>query len=291
MLISMNAMRLYRKQKIKSTCLCDKPYNPDDTSSMHFCPRKKCNKAYHASCLKKGKYVQKILPAPLPTLRTNSQDEQDQSSKRGIHLHTPPKTPSNSNSNQSDQGRNRRTTSNASTGAPRFLQFERTLPNTTLRDSKKVIPPDLIDLSMIPSSPISPINASVSQTSPVRTSSSKKQQDRLTITRYKLVPPAVLALARSPMVRGDPGKTGLDREMGCVTGNVAFVARARNIVERVVWGREPLGEEDAWMKELGLPSKENADENSKTTTNSKEEVMRWVVQDKGFLCPSCGGVI
>ena len=76
-----------------------------------------------------------------------------------------------------------------------------------------------------------------------------------------------------------------------MAGNVAFVARARNIVERVVRGGEPLGEEDAWMKELGLPLKENADENSKTMRNSEEEVMRWVVQDKGFLCPSCGGVI
>ncbi|KAL5478579.1 hypothetical protein ACEPAI_2763 [Sanghuangporus weigelae] len=274
------------KPKVKSTCLCDNPYNPDDSLSMHFCPRKKCYEAYHASCLRDRGYVQK--PPPLP-------QSSDHNNTDGPHLQTQtqtlPRTPTNSShtSQGKQTGRN--------TVVPRFLQFERTLPDSTLRDSKKAIPPD--HLSLFPSSPISPVNASVSQTPPVP----KKKQDRLTFTRYRLIPAALLALARSPMVRGDTLETELDEELGCVAGNVAFVTRARQIIERVVLGGEALGEKGEWMKELGLPLHENGgngddegnvkDENVEDSGKpmSEEEMMRWVVPDKGFLCPSCGGVI
>ncbi|KAL5497729.1 hypothetical protein ACEPAH_2660 [Sanghuangporus vaninii] len=274
-----------KKPKVKTTCLCDNPYNPDDSSSMHFCPRKKCNKAFHTSCLRKCGHVQTSPLLPQSHNRGKNNDE------FRFQTQTPPKTLMNSShsSQRKQTGRN--------TDIPRFLQFERTLPGSTLRDSQKAIPPDL--LSLIPSSPISPVNASVSQTPPVP----KKKQDRLTFTRYKLIPAALLALARSPMVRGDTLETGLDDELGCVAGNVAFVTRARKIVERVVRGGEALEEEEQWVKELGLPLHENGrngdnegnvkDDKSRDGEKPKleEEVMRWVVPDKGFLCPGCGGVI
>ncbi|KAI0260031.1 hypothetical protein BC834DRAFT_902590 [Gloeopeniophorella convolvens] len=36
---------------IAATCLCSRPYNPDDTDPMHLCPRDGCRRWYHQSCL------------------------------------------------------------------------------------------------------------------------------------------------------------------------------------------------------------------------------------------------
>jgi len=52
------------------TCICLKPYNPDDMSEdsiMHFCPRPDCQKSYHRSCLVRSSYIDDSNFASLPT--------------------------------------------------------------------------------------------------------------------------------------------------------------------------------------------------------------------------------
>ncbi|KAK0223938.1 hypothetical protein IW262DRAFT_1370022 [Armillaria fumosa] len=47
--------------KPNETCFCQQPYDPDDdTVAMHFCPRLSCRKAYHQSCLVKGKFKEPL---------------------------------------------------------------------------------------------------------------------------------------------------------------------------------------------------------------------------------------
>ncbi|KAK0498858.1 hypothetical protein EDD18DRAFT_1154132 [Armillaria luteobubalina] len=47
--------------KPNETCFCHLPYDPDDdTVAMHFCPRLSCRKAYHQSCLVKGKFKEPL---------------------------------------------------------------------------------------------------------------------------------------------------------------------------------------------------------------------------------------
>ncbi|KLO18988.1 hypothetical protein SCHPADRAFT_924828 [Schizopora paradoxa] len=43
--------RISPKTKLKASCLCKLPYNPDDDDIMHFCIS--CQKSYHESCLDK----------------------------------------------------------------------------------------------------------------------------------------------------------------------------------------------------------------------------------------------
>lgn len=104
------------------------------------------------------------------------------------------------------------------------------------------------------------------------------------------------------MVRGDTDVIGLDEELGCVSGNIACVSRARNIVERVVRGGEAFAEvsEEGLVKMLGLPLRARGSEEEEGEGNiergrskgkSEDEIKRWVVEDEGLLCPSCGGVI
>ena len=45
---------LFQQPSQKGTCLCRKPYNPDTTSLMAFCPRFSCQKAFDYSCLDKA---------------------------------------------------------------------------------------------------------------------------------------------------------------------------------------------------------------------------------------------
>ncbi|KAJ7594206.1 hypothetical protein C8J56DRAFT_854173 [Mycena floridula] len=42
------------------SCLCNKPYSPEDNSIMHFCPRPGCCKAYHRACLIKDNHLEPI---------------------------------------------------------------------------------------------------------------------------------------------------------------------------------------------------------------------------------------
>ncbi|KAI0266160.1 hypothetical protein BC834DRAFT_144711 [Gloeopeniophorella convolvens] len=40
-----------------ATCLCARPYNPDDPDAMHFCARRSCRRWYHKTCLHAGGHV------------------------------------------------------------------------------------------------------------------------------------------------------------------------------------------------------------------------------------------
>jgi len=39
------------------TCICGLPYNPDESDSMHFCPRFGCERWFHESCLQENGYM------------------------------------------------------------------------------------------------------------------------------------------------------------------------------------------------------------------------------------------
>lgn len=149
----------------------------------------------------------------------------------------------------------------------------------------------------------------------------EEEGTRTTFTRRELIPPPLLALAHSPMVRGD-----LPGDVGCVDGNVSVVGRARGIVKRVLDGGmlnvDLESGRSGWVWEVGvgvgnkvsrvqkegvrkvesseerIVKEEESEDDGEVQLGSmmdgkevEEEVFRWVVQDKGLLCPSCGGVI
>ncbi|KAH9972550.1 hypothetical protein BGW80DRAFT_1313377 [Lactifluus volemus] len=39
------------------TCICGRPYNPDDSDPMHLCPRFGCKRWYHQSCLHENGFI------------------------------------------------------------------------------------------------------------------------------------------------------------------------------------------------------------------------------------------
>ncbi|EJD01936.1 uncharacterized protein FOMMEDRAFT_168520 [Fomitiporia mediterranea MF3/22] len=259
--------------KIIASCFCGVPYNPDEAPAIHFCPRKKCNVAFHAPCLRNNGWVYR------------------QELKSDTSLDVPPETPGKrkrepTQTSESESPGLEEKTTTTNTIVPRALQFERTLPGATLGDSLNAVPANwVIDVnSNVDSSPGLAFNASVSQTPP-----SGKKRSRIIFTRYNLVPSTLLALARSPMARGND--TGLPEDRGCVTGNVAFVSRARKLVARIVHQGKPLPED--WFDQLDLPKYECDDESdgSGGRKSKEDEVLEWVVKDEGLLCPRCGGAI
>lgn len=189
-----------------ATCLCDEPYNPDDSPIMHFCPRKGCRKAYHATCLRQRGFIEK------PRKDTRLLEEQ------------------------------------------RALQFERSVSDSDEEDSE---------------SPNSSPRRNRSQTAP-----------QVLEDRHQEIPADLLALARSPMVKGQG--TDLPFEWSCVAGNFAVVTRARKLVREVV--EDGKGLQRKWCSLLEIPDEEGDEIPSAT-------IRVWAVKDDFFLCPGCKGAI
>jgi len=56
------------------TCICRRPYNPDESDPMHFCPRDGCKKWYHRNCLHENDYkFENSLDSEAPTRDSNSE--------------------------------------------------------------------------------------------------------------------------------------------------------------------------------------------------------------------------
>lgn len=81
-----------------------------------------------------------------------------------------------------------------------------------------------------------------------------------------MIPPDVLALARSPMVKG------LALPAGGVVGNIPKVAIARQIVYDILQGTHQ-------------PSRQGLTELTTSPIND------FLGKDEGFRCPNCGSVI
>lgn len=47
---------------LDSTCICDRPYNPDYIDPMHFCPRFGCRRWHHETCLEGNGHISKKSP-------------------------------------------------------------------------------------------------------------------------------------------------------------------------------------------------------------------------------------
>lgn len=174
------------------TCLCRKPYSPDTTALMHFCPRYTCQKAFDVACLEKT-------------------DKRELGDVQGH--------------------------------APRRVQFERSLPSVSVHDTRNPSIPEVDKLTALPSS----YEGS-----------------------YDDIPEDLLALARSPMVKGKK------LPAGGVVGNIPFVLRARQLVYDILQNG-PVTSID-WETSLGLDSE---------GIDAKE----LIAKDSHLLCPGCGGAI
>lgn len=95
--------------------------------------------------------------------------------------------------------------------------------------------------------------------------------------RHALLSEHLLALARSPMVKGDGA---LIPNVWSVTGNYAVVSRARVLVAGVALYSKDLAKE--WLDYLDLPFSDDM-----LTPN----ITNWIVADCGFRCSECGGPI
>lgn len=137
---------------------------------------------------------------------------------------------------------------------------------------------------------------------------------------YSLIPPPLLALARSPMIKGIG--TELPYEWSSVTGNYAPVMRARRLVRQIGMNRTNAGK---WRDEVKIPglaahsdSENTRGEREKAARMKKEKgkakvkkekvkreyieerfgeeekderfdakMLEWVAKDEGLLCPGC----
>ena len=49
---------LLKQPDPRSTCICDRLYNPDKDDLMHFCPRSLCHRSFHRDCLLKAGWIE-----------------------------------------------------------------------------------------------------------------------------------------------------------------------------------------------------------------------------------------
>lgn len=127
--------------------------------------------------------------------------------------------------------------------APRHIQFERTLPHTSVKYTK-----DQIVLN-----------------------GGADEDDRIRSTvdgGYEYIPEDLLALARSPMVKGKK------LPAGGVVGNIPFVMRARQLVSKILQCGPDMTLD--WEADLDLDDLEVTD---------------LIAKDANLLCPECGGAI
>ncbi|KAL5478580.1 hypothetical protein ACEPAI_2764 [Sanghuangporus weigelae] len=151
--------------------------------------------------------------------------------------------------------------------AQRGLQLERTLPSASDEEEDE-------------RGSSSPISNSITLSVPNSNRYPETETDR-----HHEIPPELLVLARSPMVKGNG--TGLPHEWSCVTGNLALVTRARKLVHDALESKNsrlPL----KWRTLLEIPGEESM--NDENIDASK--VRAWAVEDDYlFLCPRCKGAI
>lgn len=99
----------------------------------------------------------------------------------------------------------------------------------------------------------------------------------VTSDRHDLLPDELLALARSPMVKG---KGANIPDEWTITGNLAVVSRARELVVEVLMYGNDLHRK--WEHIVGFPGLEEG---------KYPDIMAWVVPDEGFSCPGCEAAI
>ncbi|THH05780.1 hypothetical protein EW145_g4545 [Phellinidium pouzarii] len=159
--------------------------------------------------------------------------------------------------------KNRDSRFKATSTVPRYLQLERMLPHIPAEQTRS--PADSVFLTT---------NATPSQMPPRkrRPSVTASQDTIVNFDTHALIPLSLLALARSPMVKG--AGTTLPRNIGVVTGNIAVVARARKLLAHLMESEDFA--RDNWEESIGLP---------------REDISTWVEEDEGLLCPNCRGAI
>lgn len=248
MLIPVMMNVLTRDQpKPEASCICNEVYNPDDDSMMHFCPRSTCRKSFHSSCLQKAHWT-------------------------GLRRSQSPR-------------KRRRTTEEMEGEAPRSIQLQRSLPLSKIDDIRKhssddipfklKSPPSSDEIDLL-NSPRKRGRPSTAEFIAVKLEANDESAFHDAKHRQELLPSSLLRLAQSPMVKGE--KTSLPRDTGVVAGNIAFVMRAREIVNSFLVDKADLPED--WEEKLQLP-------NARGNAN----VEAWIASDEDLVCPSCGGPI
>lgn len=213
---------------------------------MHFCPRSTCRKSFHSSCLQKARWT-------------------------GSRSQSPRKR--------------RKTTEELEGEAPRSVQLQRSLPLSKVDDIRKhspdrlplklKSPPSSDEINLL-SSPRKRGRPSTAELISIKVETNDESAFHDAKYRQDLLPSSLLRLAQSPMVKGE--KTSLPRDTGVVAGNIAFVTRAREIVNSVLVDKADLPED--WVEKLQLPN-----------TRGNANVEAWIASDEGLVCPSCRGPI
>lgn len=92
-------------------------------------------------------------------------------------------------------------------------------------------------------------------------------------SRREQIPGSLLALARSPMVKGFAAATP---KKWSLTGNYAVVTRARETVVGIL--NSGFDGHDTWRERLNIP---------KDRPEEQPNLQSWTAPDLGLLCPSC----
>lgn len=206
---------------------------------MHYCPRSSCRRSYHAECLRKANSVD---PEHMNHSKLNSGPSPRSLEMQCFISHDENKEkPKNDDSKKDD--------------------IEEELEKEDIKeDLKDELKEDKMEVDLKDS-----FESIISWSSANTTS----------LDPLKNFPGDLLALARSPMVKGIDAV--LPREWSCVTGNVAAVFRARHFVKETTMNRKLLP--DNWRMKFGIPG------------TWRGSLLDWVVEDQGFLCPECKGPI
>lgn len=216
--------------------MCKLPYNPNDTdpsSLMHFCPRPSCRRAYHHSCL----LASKSKESSTTLISENSSQ---------ITVSRPPR--------KTKRGTRSSLNSDSAKSTPDYSEQNLAPDNPTFSRSFRLLgcspdTDDNIDLrSLIPLTVQSPAKLDETEQSEGPQPARKKRKGRRSVTKnhVPVAPPRrptrtladalgdlpfdLLHIAEQPLVRGAAFTNG------GVSGNIAFVTRARRVVYKSLQG-------------------------------------------------------
>ncbi|PPQ79081.1 hypothetical protein CVT25_002306 [Psilocybe cyanescens] len=266
-----------------SSCTCKLPYNPNDTdpsSLMHFCPRPSCRKAYHHNCLLAAKSKESsttlISPSSPQITVSNSPRKHKRATRSSLNSISVKSIPDASEQNLAPDN-------------PTFSRSFRLLACSPDTD-------DNVDLqSLIPLTVQSPAKLDDEAEESDAPPPLKKKRKGRGFTAKKRAPAApprwptrtladtlgelpfdLLHVAEQPLVRGAAFANG------GVSGNIAFVTRARRLVYKLLQG-EPL---PARWEDVVFVEGQGADlKNAIVKIGASRKVL------PPFVCPSCKSAI
>uniref|UniRef100_A0A8H7XQB5 BAH domain-containing protein n=1 Tax=Psilocybe cubensis TaxID=181762 RepID=A0A8H7XQB5_PSICU len=274
--------RMLKPKPGSSSCMCKQPYNPNDTSRtslMHFCPRPSCRRAYHHRCLLASKSKESattFVSGNSSQATVSDIPKKRKRGERGSLL-------SDSTKSTPDYSEGNLTPSN-----PIFSRSFRLLSCSPDTD-------ETINLqSLIPLTVQSPTELNEAEEIVISRPAMKKRKGRRSVIKNHVpsapprrpkqtivealgsVPFELLHIAEQPLVRGAAFANG------GISGNIAFVTRARRLLYKLLQG-EPMPER--WEDEIFVQG-EGAD-----LTNAIVKIGASQRPFPPFVCPNCKSAI